>query len=393
MQTIGFPPLELDADDLQDELYALGWTDGLPVVPPTPERVEAMLAGAGAVDPGTMIGVIPARGLDISLAQAAANAVLAGCLPEYFPIVVAALEAVLDESANPHAALTSTSSPALCVVVSGPLAAEVGMNARHNCLGPGNRANATIGRAVRLAVRNLLRARSEELDASALGQPAKYTFCFAEDPPRAPWQPLRVELGYEPDDTTVTVLSVNPPRLVAQGVATSAEAMLRTFAGELRAPAKLGTRKNASLGGGQVLIVFGPEHAWLCVDQGWSAADVRSFVHEHSGITLDELAEAGIQIEDDRDGATRGQALRIVESPDDVLLVTAGGEGAGFSVFATSGFPLRVNRAVTRRVRPAGEPLPDCGPDGCIVPAAPSLSSSLVAPVAAADRVLVPSSG
>ena len=122
---------------------------------------------------------------------------MAGCLPEYFPVVVAALEAMFDAAFNAHTALTSTGGAALALVVSGPVADEIGMNARHNCFGSGNRANATIGRALRLTAMNVLGARHGELDASSFGHPGKYTFCFAEDPPPAPWRPLAERLGYE----------------------------------------------------------------------------------------------------------------------------------------------------------------------------------------------------
>ena len=126
------------------------------------------------------------------------NAVMAGCKPEYFPVVVAALEAMFDPAFNLHTVLTSTGGAALCVVVSGPIAAEIGMNARHNALGQGNRANATIGRALRLIATNALGSRPGESDASSFGHPGKFTLCFAEDPPPAPWQPLSVGSGTPP---------------------------------------------------------------------------------------------------------------------------------------------------------------------------------------------------
>ena len=149
-----------------------------------------------ADDPDTLIGFLPARGRGVTMEKAAINAVMAGCRPEYFPVVVAALEAMFDEAFNLHTVLTSTGGAALCAIVSGPIAQEIGMNARHNALGQGNRANATIGRALRLVAMNVLDSKPGESDASSFGHPGKFTLCFAEDPPPAPWEPLRVELGY-----------------------------------------------------------------------------------------------------------------------------------------------------------------------------------------------------
>src|SRR3954451_16498908 len=189
--------------DLQEEFFARGWTDGLPIVAPTPDRVQAMLDLVLADDPDTLIGFLPARGRGVTLEKAAINAVMAGCRPLYFPVVVAALEAMFDAAFNLHTVLTSTGGAALCAVVSGPIAQEIGMNARHYVLGPGNRANATIGRALRLGGMNVLGSKPGESDASSFGHPGKYTLCFAEDAPPVPWLGLREQLGYAGDDTTV----------------------------------------------------------------------------------------------------------------------------------------------------------------------------------------------
>ena len=162
-----------------------------------------------------MLGAVPARRKVVTAEIAAVNAVMAGCKPEYFNIVLTALEAVLDPAFNVNTAATSTGGAAICVIVSGPGAAAIGMNARHNVLGSGNRANATIGRAVRLTVANALGAKTGQLDASSVGHPGKYTLCFAENPPAPPWPSLAVEKGYGPDDTTVTIMAVEGPRQIA----------------------------------------------------------------------------------------------------------------------------------------------------------------------------------
>ena len=180
---------------------------------------------------------------------------MAGCRPEYFPVVVAALEAMFDPAFNLHTVLTSTGGAALCVIVSGPIADEIGMNARHNVLGPGTRANATIGRALRLVAMNVLGSKPGESDASSFGHPGKLTLCFAEAPPPAPWAPLRVELGYDEADTTVTLVPTEGPLQLAQQLTDSADDVLRSFGRSIGHPTWFSTGK-----GGHGALVLGPEH-------------------------------------------------------------------------------------------------------------------------------------
>src|SRR3954453_23419658 len=281
--------MRLEEHDAQEVFFARGWTDGLPIVPPTPERVEAMLGG---LDGATMIGYFPARGRGVTLEKAAINAVMAGCRPEYFPVVVAALEAMFDAAFNLHTVLTSTGGAALCVIVSGPLARELGMNARHNALGPGNRANLTIGRALRLVAMNVLGSRPGESDASSFGHPGKLSLCFAEDAPPEPWAPLRVELGYDEADPTVTVVGTEGPHQLAQQLTDSAADILRSFGRSIRHPTWFATGK-----GGHGALVLGPEHAHFCAAQGLSRQDVRERVYEAARVPVDELRAAGVHLE------------------------------------------------------------------------------------------------
>ena len=358
--------LTLEEQDVQEEFFARGWTDGLPIVPPTRERVEAMLEVVLASDPDLLIGFLPARGRGVSLEKAATNAVMAGCKPEYFPVVVAALEAMFDPAFNLHTVLTSTGGAAICAIVSGPIAEEIGMNARHNALGQGNRANATIGRALRLVAMNVLGSRPGESDASSFGHPGKFTFCFAEDPPPAPWQPLSVRLGYAAGDTTVTVLPSEGPHQFAQQLTHSAEDVLRSFARSITHPTWFSTGK-----GGHGALVLGPEHAGFCIAEGWTQDRVCEFVYREARISPEELLSTGVRLEENsQHDMTPGDDGRLatIESPDEVLLLTAGGEGAGWSAWIPGWAPTIHARRASRRVRPAGELLPDCGPDGCIVP-------------------------
>ncbi len=356
--------VEIASDQLQEEFFERGWTDGLPVVPPTPELVAAMLATVD-LEADDVIGSIPRRSRSVTVEQAAVNAVMAGCRPDYFPIVVTALSALLDPSYNAHAALSSTGGAASCVVVSGPLAAEIGMNATHNALGSGNRANATIGRAVRLVARNIFGATTGKFDATAMGNPAKYTLCFAEEDPPEPWLPLRVRLGYEPGDTTVTVMATEAPRQVANHLNEDPEGVLRTFVSAMRVPSTYSVGK-----GGQAIVVMGPEHTKAVRQAGWTQEQAQELLCREARIAPHELEGSGVLLEvGNQHDMVPGEdgKLPSVGSPGDVFLVTAGGGGPGWSAYIPSFAPLQHTRAVTRRVRLLGEAMPDCGPDGCEV--------------------------
>lgn len=357
--------LDVDDADVHELFFDRGWTDGLPVVPPTPDRVASMLAAGGA-DPDQVVGAVAQRSRSVTAEKAAIAAVMAGCRPEYFPVVLAGLQGILDPAFNAHAAVTSTGGAALCLVVSGPLAAELGMAARHNALSSGSRPNATIGRAVRLVAMNVLGARTGGLDGSSLGHPGKYSFCFAEDPPPAPWEPLRVERGFDETDTTVTVMATEGPRQVANHLNPDPEGILATMAAAMRNPATFCVGK-----GGQAIVVFGPEHAGALAGAGWTRAAVRQRLAELSRVRPEELEAAGVLIERGaQHDMTTGPDGRLpsVPGPDDIALVTAGGAGAGWSAYIPAWAPVLHSRSVTRRVRPTAEALPDCGPDSCAVP-------------------------
>jgi hypothetical protein len=355
--------IDLAEADIAEEFFNRGWTDGLPVVPPTPDRVEAMLATVD-LDRDDIVGSIPKRKRSVTVEQVAINAVMAGCKAEYFPVVIAAVSAALDPAFNAQAAWTSTGGAATCVIVSGPLAAELEMNSGQNALGSGNRANATIGRAVRLVARNVFGAKTGLYDATAMGNPGKYTLCFAEQDPPAPWVPSRVQQGYELEDTVVTVMATESPRQVANHLSEDPEGVLRTFVAAIKVASNYSAGK-----GGQGVIVMGPEHS-LAVRRGFSQADAREFLSRESRMTPDDLAQFGVPLEignqHDMQPGPDGK-LPCLPTAEDVYLVTAGGAGPGWSAYIPSFAPLHHTRAVSRRVRVLGEAMPDCGPDSCEV--------------------------
>lgn len=368
---------EVDQDSAYETFIQNEWTDGLPIILPTPARVEAMLAAGGA-EADEILGSVPERRRSVTAGHAAINAVMAGCKPDYFPVVLAALRAMLDPIWGTNAILTSTSGGAACIIVSGPLAEAIGMNARSNLFGPGNRANATIGRAVRLVAMNVIGARPSIQDEACMATPAKYTFCFAEAEPKLPWQPLRVQLGFDPSETTVTVVGTEGPRQVANFTNGDAEGLLRTFVSIMKAPASVIVGK-----GGQGIMVLGPEHEFVIRENGWTQAQVREFVVAETRVTPEEVAASGVPLEEP------GNHHYLPPSPDgkyptftgvdDLLLITAGGHGAGWSAFIPSVVPSKHSRAVTRRVRTVGEALPDCGPDACEIDLSAILGSRFTA--------------
>lgn len=357
-------------EDVTEYMYERGWTDGLPVVAPTRGKVDAMLA-AGGRSADEIIGSVPARNRTITAETIAANAVMAGCRPEYFPIVLTAVEAMLDPAFNVNTVSTSSGGAAVAIVVSGPMAEEIGMNAGRNLLAPGNRANATIGRAIRLVISNGLGSKSGKLDASSIGHPGKYTLCFAAKPGEPDWPGLNVEAGYTDADTVVTILASEGPRQIGQHLNEDPAGILRSVAAAMKAPSNTIVGKVAGGRAAQVIVILGFEHEMAVRAGGWTRQRVREFLVEESRTTQELLLDAGILIEsgavNDMTPGPDGK-IPVVSSPEDIILVSAGGPGAGWSAMIPAWAPSLNSRSVTKRVRPVGEAMPDCGPDACAMP-------------------------
>jgi len=217
-----------ESDDVFEFMFDQGLTDGLPVIPPTPERVLRMLGGTKR-DPQEAIGIVPPNLAPVTVEKIAINAVMAGCKPVYMPVIIAAVEAITTEQFNMHGVLATTHFPTPVIIVNGPIRDRIGMNYRMNVLGQGNRANATIGRAVQLVVRNVGGGRPGEVDRAALGQPGKYTFCFAEFEERSNWEPLHVARGFRRDQSTVTVYAGGAPNGIIDQLSRGAESLATSY--------------------------------------------------------------------------------------------------------------------------------------------------------------------
>ncbi len=309
-----------------DECYERGWTDGLPVVPPEAPRVEAMLAMEGR-PPETTLATHPATGLECSVLAAAVNAVMAGCLPEYFPVIVAALEAANEPAYNFHASTASTGGAAPLLIVSGPVVRDIGMNAAGNVFGPGNRANATIGRAMRLIILNVFEMIPGVSDQSTQGHPGKYCSCIAERAERSPWPPLHVELGYGEDISSVTVFAGAGFGNVENHGGNTPEAILDCMADSM---ANLGC-----ITSGQSVAVLSPEHADIVAGTGWTRADVQRYLFDRARQTVSDMRRVGKYVprEHERQGT---QDVHRGFDPSDILILVAGGDAGGHSAFIPS---------------------------------------------------------
>jgi len=334
--------LEVDDALAANELYQRnGWTDGLPIVPPTEERVADCLAEA-SMAPDEILGVEPVRKLAITAEKVAVNAVMAGCLPPYFPVVATAIQTMCEEPFLLHGCTSSTGGSAPFIVVNGPIRRQLGMNATHNALANGARANATIGRAVRLVLVNLLGCVPGGLDRSTLGHPGKFTFCVAEDEEDSPWVPLAQERGIPAGASAVTVLACAPPRQVMNEWTTDPEEILETFAAEMRA-----NMLGYSVWAGNYAIVVPKQLRDLISAAGWQKRDVRECIHRAARVRQGEWRRVGkaalaARGADDRE-------FTALRSPDDLLVVAAGGPAGGFGTVVPPWFGSK-SLAVTRGI-------------------------------------------
>ncbi len=324
--------------------FEKGWTDGLPVVPPTEKRLWAMLDAMGK-QPDGILGEIPARARTITAEKLAINAVLAGCLSVYAPVLLAATEALCDPAFSLHGPTASTSGMGILTIVNGPVASQIGMNAGENLFGPGWRANATIGRALRLLLRNVCGAIPGDLDRSCFGHPGKFTYCIAEDEAHSSWIPLHVERGIPRQESAVTLFAGESPHQVANQTASDPEAILASIADVMVAGGRL------SLSGQQFVVIIAGEHRRRLSDRGWTKTGIRVWLFEHARRSEEDLARAGRL----PPPPTAEQAARLylaVAEPDDILLVAAGGDAGGYSVVIPGWSGKLHSQAVTKMIPP-----------------------------------------
>jgi len=335
-----------EREDPFDAMHARGWSDGLPLVPPTPERVARMLAGTSRAA-ADVVAIVPPDLAHCSVEKVAINAVMAGCQPEYLPVVLAAVEAACTDEFNAHGVLATTMAVGPAIVVNGPIAPAIGMNSGVNALGQGNRANATIGRALQLVIRNVGGGKPAGVDQATLGNPGKYTLCFAEDEAGSPWEPLAVERGIPAGTSAVTLIAVEGPRVVVDQKSRTADSLARSFAGCLRTVWHPKLAQTCD-----VLLVISPEHARVFRAADWSKRRLRDELVNLLTLSGDELV-AGYG------GCAEGMPPRYAGervpkfSPDSLFLVHAGGSAGMFSAIM-SGWARGPggSQPVTRAIKP-----------------------------------------
>jgi hypothetical protein len=332
-------PSAADPAEAIEFCYRQGWTDGLPVVPPTERLVARMVDGMG-LGPGDVLGEIPARARRFTAEVVAINAVMAGCLPEYGPVVRAAVEALCAPEHNVNGAAASTGGSAPLVIVSGPIAQRIGMNGGVNLFGPGNRANATVGRALRLLLMNAGGATPGVMDKSTIGHPGKYSYCIAELREGNPWPPLHARRGLPAEASAVTVFAGEGPHQATNHHSDDPEGILRTVAGVMAA---------SGYRGGAYVVVLCPEHLGPIVRAGWSAEDVQAHLAREATATVADLKRAG-RMGGEIEPGDAEHVMHAVGGPDDVLVVAGGGSAGGFSAVIPPWAGGRSSRPVTRMV-------------------------------------------
>ncbi|MBI2907128.1 MAG: hypothetical protein HYX92_05670 [Chloroflexi bacterium] len=325
-----------DVDDGIEIFYQRGWTDGLPVVLPTEKRVRRALEYLRR-DSGESLGEIPPRNGAATIEKIVINSVMAGCLPTYLPVVIAAVEAMLEKPFNLNGVQTTTHCVSPLTIVSGPVVNQLGFNSGDGVFGGGSRANAAVGRAVRLIMWNIGGAYPAELDRATLGHPGKYTYCIAENAEGNPWEPIHVEKGLEPEDSAVTVFGCEAPHHIATGSGTP----LQTLHALADGMSTIGN--NNTHMGGETLVVFGPRAAANAASGGWTRSSIREYLYENArvavgratlGATVDETSSEAPGWPKWIDRANPNAMIPVIRRAEDINIVVAGGWGGGMSFSA-----------------------------------------------------------
>jgi len=348
-QMLSAPGAAIDADDDFDAINALmrdkGWSDGLPIVPPTEARVAAMLEYCDRPWDVPIAKVAPRWGEATPL-RLAANAVMAGCRPEYFPLLMLAIEAMCEEPLNLYGVQATTHLCAPLVIVNGPVVRELNINCGHNAFGPGHQANATIGRAIRLTLVNIGGAIPALGDMSTFGSPAKYTYLAAENEAESPWGPLHVDRGLPKEASAVTVIGAECLHNVNDHESLSAEGILMTIAGTLAT-----TGNNDVYYAAQPLIIMAPEHA-KTVAGGFSKSEAKRFLQKHATLPMGKFSIENIErrlkvtYKDRYANAGPDAPVYAVQNPDDIMIAVIGGAGKHSAVVPTFGATKAVTRAL-----------------------------------------------
>ena len=313
-----------ESEDIMEACFERGWSDGLPLVPPTPLRVTRMLSGTDR-SADEIVGSVPPDNRPCTIEKIAINAVMAGCKPDYLQVVIAALRAALKDEFCMHGLLCTTYFSTPVMIVNGPITKQIGMNSGVNALGQGNRANATIGRALQLIIRNVGGGIPGGIDRATLGNPGKYTFCFCEDESDAEWPSLSMDRGYTREDSVVNLFAGSGVQPFVDQQSRQPESLVKNLANSLRSVAN--TR---SFGMADAIIVISPEHRRVLREGGWTKPNLKQALY-------DELKTPGADIIRGKDGIAEGMPEKFKDiilnkfRDDGLHIVGAGGKAGMFS--------------------------------------------------------------
>lgn len=334
-------------EDIQEYYEEQGWTDGLPVIPATDELVTKMLGPFGE-NPSHSLGIIQPRNANATLEKIAINAVMAGCRPEYFPVLVAAVRAIMKPDFNLAGCQATTGGAAPVVIINGPISEQLGINGDAGCFGPGHRANATIGRALRLVIRNVAGLIPGDMDKATLALPGRYSFCFSENEHRSPWEPRHVELGLPSTSSMVTITAVRAVYPIMETTVSKGKDVLNTL---VEATKGAGFANYYQIGtGAQMTLIVCPEHAEEMKSDGLSKNDVRQFIFQNARMTIRDLT--GLAHYGNRNWPSwinednPDTLVPMVSRPEDVEVFVSGGDGRHSAWLAGWG----VTRVVTEEI-------------------------------------------
>ena len=332
-----------------ERLYETEWSDGLPIMPPTKHQVQKFAQYVDRPLDDVIATIPPLQGKG-TIEKIAANAIMAGCLPEYMPVVIAALEAMEDPGLNARGMLCSMHSAVPLLIINGPIRGALGINSGPNVFGQGWRANATIGRAVNLALMNIGGARPGGVDKSVLGQPGNYTFCIAENEEENPWNPLHVDRGLSATDSAITVIGAEPPQLASIFMPGNPFDMLTVLVSYMT---HLGAANTYFQG--QSTVILAPEFAAICAKAGWKKTDVQQFLFEKARLPHSILKKVGSRGPDTSrysiwprwiDKRNEDEMIPMARRPGDILVVVAGSLGSACAAY----LPGWGTSSVTRKI-------------------------------------------
>jgi hypothetical protein len=328
-------------------LYSKGWTDGLPVVMPTNDAVQEMLRGTDLTADYTLGSMLPLNGR-VTVEKIAINAVMAGCRPTYMPVLVAAVEGLLEEDFDLAGVQTSTGPHSPMLILNGPIRQQIRVNCASGALGPGWQANATIGRAIRLILNNVGGAKIGVTDMTTLGMAENFTYCFGENEEESPWPPFHVEQGFERGESTVSVIGSYAPEHVSDHVGIEPEEILAVAADVISRITRFHLLTVEPISSCDSVLVLCPEHAASVARRGWARQDVQRFLFENSKIPLEKLALLRRDVDSFRLAVPPGKTpmVPMFSSPEKIKIIVAGGPGK-HSAYMHTGHTRRI---ITKKI-------------------------------------------